>query len=93
MKKVYDDANDKNVASYIVYGDSTDNKLYHESTGSTKTQVTEAELNDLFTKRRLIIVSGDVVYSPVKVEGNVATCINVSSDTIVKVEFEALSAS
>lgn len=93
MKKVYDDANDKNVASYIVYGDSTDNKLYHESTGSAKTQVTEAELIDIFTKRRLIIVSGDVAFSPVKVEGNVATCVNVSSDTIVKVEFEALSAS
>lgn len=93
MKKVYDDAKDKNVASYIVYGDSTDNKLYHEATGTTKTQVTEAELNDLFTKRRLIIVSGDVAYSPVKVKDNVATCIDINSDAIVKVEFEALSAS
>lgn len=93
MKKIYDDAKDKNVASCVLYGDTTDHKLYHEATGASKTQVTQAELTDLFDKMRVIIESNDKKFIPVKLDGATVTTIDVSSNTVIKVDWTAMTAS
>lgn len=87
--KIFDDAKDKNVANVVFYGDTTDNKLYLEATGATKTQVKESELQDAFLKGRLIIKVGDVAYTAASVEDNEATVITVSSNTVAAVVFAA----
>ena len=93
MKKLFDEAKDKNVANYVVYGDTTDNKLYHEASGDTKTQVTEPELKDAFEKGRLAIdIDGDL-YAAASVADNVATVLTVESTTVIPLALSALAAS
>lgn len=82
MNKVYDDAKDKNVGAVVVYGDSTDGKLYVEASGANKTQVTDKEAKDLFIKGRLIIdVAGDL-FAPVNVIGSDVTTAGLVESTV-----------
>ncbi len=92
MKKIYDDAKDKNVASVVVYGDTTDNKLYREASGATKTQITEEELQDLFLKRRLIINVDGELFVPVSVDDNKAAIVTTVESTLSLVEYAAKAA-
>lgn len=89
MKKIFDDAKDKNVATFVVYGDTTDNKLYLTATGATKVQVTQAELEDAFNKRRLLIVVGDATFVPVSIAANKVKTIDVVSEAVALVEWAA----
>lgn len=72
MKKIFGQAKDKYVRHYVVYGNVEDHKLYEES--SYTTQITEAELTDMFEKGLLIVVGDDTVV-PVMVNANVATTL------------------
>ena len=89
MKKIFDDAKDKNVANVVFYGDETDNKLYYEASGSTKTQVTQADLEDAFKKGRLIVAVGDNMYTPVKVAANKVTVADIVSNAVALVDYTA----
>lgn len=89
MKKIFDDAKDKNVATFVVYGDTTDNKLYLTATGATKVQVKQAELEDAFNKRRLLIVVGDATFVPVSIAANKVKTIDIVSEAVALVEWTA----
>ena len=89
MKKIFDDAKDKNVANVVFYGDTTDNKLYYEASGETKTQVTQADLEDAFKKGRLIVAVGNNMYAPVKVAANKVTVADIVSNAVALVDYTA----
>lgn len=91
LKHVFIDAKDKNVANFMVFGDSTDHKLYY-SEGTTKVQVSKADLNDAFMKGMLIICTDStngVFEVPVKVSANKAYTMGTVSTAIDFVEWEA----
>lgn len=92
MKAFYDDAKDKNIATYVVYGNTTDSKLYY-STAEDAEQVTEEDLVDTFTKGRLIVaVVGDNTvdyFAVTKVAANKASTIDVVTDTVTVTEWAA----
>ena len=56
MERIYDQAKDVHVATYVLYAKTADKKLYRES--SYTTQVTKAELEDAFKKGRLLVFDG-----------------------------------
>ena len=91
MERVFDDANDKNVASYVIYGNSTDSKLYYTS-GDGAVQVSEADLADIFAKGRVIVKSGTASFAVVKVTGNKAYTVDEVSSAIALVEWSAKAA-
>ena len=92
MQVIYDDAKDKYVASYVVYGKAADSKLYY-STAEDATQVTEEDLVDAFTKGRLIVavVDGDNVsyFAVTKVAANKAYTLDDVSSTATITEWSA----
>ena len=91
MKKIYDDAKDKNVASVVVYGDSTDGKLYETATGLEKAQAAISEVKELFEKKKLIIdVDGDLC-EPLSVVGTKVMTVNVGSSVDILTEWTAKS--
>ncbi len=91
MERVFDDANDKNVASYVVYGKASDSKLYYSSADGAD-QVTEADLADIFAKGRVIIKSGTASFAVVKVAANKAYTVDEVSSAIALVEWSAKAA-
>lgn len=96
MKHIFQQAKDKNVRSYVIYGDTTDSKLYY-STGDGKVQVTQADLQDAFKKNMLIINDGTNLLAAVKVKDNKAYTLamtgEVGSQVMSFVEWTAVSAS
>jgi hypothetical protein len=88
MERVFDAANDKNVASYVVYGNSTDSKLYYSSADGAD-QVTEADLSNIFAKGRAIVKVGTKAFVIVKVDGNKAYTVDEVSSAIALVEWTA----
>jgi hypothetical protein len=91
MERVFDDANDKNVAAYVIYGKASDSKLYYSSVDGAD-QVTEADLADIFAKGRVIIKSGTASYAVVKVAANKAYTIDEVSSAVSLVEWSAKAA-
>lgn len=91
MERVFDDANDKNVAAYVVYGKASDSKLYYSSADGAD-QVTEADLADIFAKGRVIVKSGTASFAVVKVNGNKAYTVDEVSSAIALVEWSAKAA-
>lgn len=91
MERVFDDANDKNVASYVVYGKASDSKLY-DSTAEDAKQITQEELANLFAKGRLIVKVSTASYAVVKVAANKAYTVDEVSSAIALVEWSAKAA-
>lgn len=91
--KVFDDARDKNVGSYIVYGDTTDNKLYYDLTATTPVQVTQADVEDAFNKGRLVVVTSAGAYASIAVVGNkvVTAAMSGSPTAIAGTEWAAVA--
>ena len=56
MERIWDQAKDVHVATYVLYAKSADKKLYLES--SYTTHVTKDELEDVFKKGRLLVYDG-----------------------------------
>ena len=96
LKPIYEKANDQHVASYVMYGDPTDNKLYYDLTAEEPVQVTQADLKHAFeTGRALISVTAsevETLYSVVSVTGNVAKIAAVVSNAVALVEYSAAAA-
>ena len=63
MKKIFDQAKDKNVAAVVIYGVGSDGKAYKDDAGTV--QFTTSELEDAFFKRALIHYGNDLYYVPV----------------------------
>ena len=85
MKGIYFHANDKNIATFVVYGDTTTEKLY---TDAAKTvEATSAEVEDAFMKNLLTVVVGDDTFKPVKFSGGVVTVVDYASSAVTVVEF------
>lgn len=91
MERVFNDANDKNVASYVVYGKASDSKLY-DSTANDAKQITQEELANFFAKGRLIVKSGTASFAVVKVAANKAYTVDEVSSAIALVEWSAKAA-
>ncbi len=91
MERVFDDANDKNVASYVVYGKASDSKLY-DSTAEDAKQITQEELANLFAKGRLIVKVSTASYAVVKVAANKAYTVDLVSGTVSVTEWSAKAA-
>lgn len=91
MERVFDDANDKNVAAYVVYGKASDSKLY-DSTAEDAKQITQEELANLFAKGRLIVKVSTASYAVVKVAANKAYTVDEVSSAIALVEWSAEAA-
>ena len=91
MERVFDDANDKNVASYVVYGKASDSKLYY-SAAEDADQVTEADLANFFAKGRLIVKVSTASYAVVKVAANKAYTVDLVSGTVSVTEWSAKAA-
>lgn len=68
MKHVFQNAKDKNVEMYVVYGKAADNKLYYESTYTT--QVTEEDMQYAFQRGMLLINDNNVLKIPVEASTN-----------------------
>ena len=88
MERVFDDANDKNVAAYVVYGKASDSKLY-DSTAEDAKQITQEELANFFAKGRLIVKVSTASYAVVKVAANKAYTVDVASGTVSVTEWSA----
>lgn len=69
-KKIFDDARDKNVANFVVYGKAADSKLYYDLTVDTPVQVKQADIEDAFNKGRLIIMNSTTALVPLALSGN-----------------------
>lgn len=67
MDKIFDQAKDKNVASFKVYGKVADHKVYAEAAYTN--QVKKAEIADAFKKGRLLVAVGDALEAPVMLDG------------------------
>lgn len=91
MERVFDDANDKNVAAYVVYGNASDSKLY-DSTAEDAKQITQEELANFFAKGRLIVKVSTASYAVVKVAANKAYTVDEVSSAIALVEWSAKAA-
>ncbi len=88
MERVFDDANDKNVAAYVVYGNASDSKLY-DSTAEDAKQITQEELANFFAKGRLIIKVSTASYAVVKIAANKAYTVDLVSGTVSVTEWSA----
>lgn len=67
MDKIFQDAKDKYVTAVIVYGKSSNSKLYNEAAYTN--QADQAVVTDAFLKGVLLVKVGDALYRPVKVDG------------------------
>lgn len=89
MKKIFDDAKDKNVSNYVVYGKSADSKLYEESTYTT--QCKQVDIEDAFRKGHLIVMNGNVALVPVALSANKVTTVVVSSGSVAGTEWVSVA--
>lgn len=72
MVKIFQDAKDKNVKSFLVYGKASDHKLYRSAINGSPTgeKATQEEVEDAFQKGMLLIKVGDVYCKPVAMTAN-----------------------
>lgn len=97
LKKIYFNNKENECASFLVYADSTDNKLY-DSVGTGKKQITQEELNRAFLIDKLLICTdaeNGVFEKPVRVSANKAYTMNSTTvettTTVSMVEWAALA--
>lgn len=71
MDKIFQDAKDIHVTAVIVYGKTSDSKIYVDP--DFETQVDQAVVEDAFNKGVLLVKVGTASYRPVKVAANKVT--------------------
>ena len=95
MEKIFMTADGKNVAAFVVYGDTTDSKIY-DGTGSSKKQIDEADLVAAFKNGRVLVAivgqSATDYLEVVKVSGNKASTVDLVSSTVTVKEWAAKAA-
>lgn len=85
MNKIFDQAKDKYVANFVVYGKDADKKLYYADDYAE--QVTQADAEDAFLKGRLIIATSTGYVYPVSLASHKIKTIDVSGSTASAVEW------
>ena len=70
MGKIFQDADDKNVKSYVFYGKAADHKIYRDAAYTAAEKATAAEVEDAFKKGMLVVIVGDAMFKPVSMSGN-----------------------
>ena len=85
MDKIYQNFNDTNVRSYVVYGKTADHKLYVNSV--YETEAAKAEVIDAFEKGMLIIVDGSNKLVPVAMTASKLVTVSVSTSTVSGTEW------
>ena len=88
--RVFENANDLHVRNYIVFGNTTDSKLYYDA-AYTK-EVPEVDLVDAFTKGALLINVDTSYFIPISINGNVVKTIGEVDDAVALVSFSAKAA-
>ena len=95
MDKIYMTAEGKNVAAFVVYGDTSDSKIY-DGTGASKTQIAEADLVAAFKNGRVLVAivgqSATDYLEVIKVSGNKASTVDLVSSTVTVTEWAAKAA-
>ena len=89
MEKIFDHANDKNVASYVFYAKAADSKLYYEQAYTT--QVSQVDLTDAYNKGRVIIVTATGRFTAVSLAANVVKTIDIVATAVTLVSWAALA--
>lgn len=89
MDRIYEHANEQHIRSFVIYGDSTDTKLYNKASGTDKVQIEQAELENLFAKQLVLVKIGDVTYAPLYIDDNKVGVASGVSGAIV--EYAALA--
>lgn len=87
MEKVFEQAKDLHVRNIVVYGDTSDNKLYREA--EYKTEITTVELEDMFKKGALLINDGTNLLVGVVFAGNQVKTLGVADSDVVLVAWTA----
>ena len=85
MEKIYQNFNDTNIRSYVVYGKTADHKLYIDN--ACKTEAVKAEVIDAFEKGMLIIVEGSNKLVPVAMTATKFVTVSVSASTVSGTEW------
>ena len=95
MDKLFMNADGKNVAAFVVYGDTADSKIY-DGTGASKEQIAEADLVAAFKNGRVLVAivgqSATDYLEVVKVSGNKASTVDLESSTVTVTEWAAKAA-
>lgn len=87
MERIYDQAKDVHVATYVLHAKRADKKLYLES--SYTTQVTKAELEDAFKKGRLLILDGPNYLVAISMVGGKVKTVGMGASAVELTEWEA----
>lgn len=90
MEKIFQDAKDKYVTAVIVYGKTTDSKIYVDADFSEQASIDVVK--DAFEKGVLMVKVGDAEFRPVKVAGVKVAVIDVVSAAVSATEFSAKAA-
>ena len=85
MEKIYQNFCDTNVCSYVVYGKTSDHKLYVDE--ACKTEAVKSEVIDAFEKGMLIIVEGSNKLVPVAMTATKFVTVSVSASTVSGTEW------
>ena len=64
MDKIYQDANDKNVAAFVIYKKAAQTKAYADA--DCTTQLTTAQLKDAYIKGAVIKLDDGAIVKPIK---------------------------
>ena len=87
MERIYDQAKDVHVASYVLYAKTADKKLYLEPSYTTK--VSKAELEDAFKKGRLLIFDGTNYLVAISMHGGKVKTIGMGASAVELTEWAA----
>lgn len=85
LTKLYDQAKDRNVASFVVYGKTADKKLYYES--KYENQVESDEIIDAFKKGRLVIFDGTNYLKPVSLTAGKCKTVGMGTSAVELTEW------
>ena len=83
--KIYEQAKDLHVRKVVVYGNTTNNKVYVDE--EKKTEAAKVDLVELFEKGMLLVSAGDDTMAPVAVSGNTLVCVKYATNALTAVAF------
>lgn len=87
MERIYDQAKDVHVATYVLYAKTADKKLYLEP--SYTTRVSKAELEDAFKKGRLLVFDGTNYLVAISMHGGKVKTVGMGASAVELTEWAA----
>lgn len=89
---IFNDAKDVHVRNHVVFGKSADSKLYTKLVGTTYSeQLKQADLEELFSKKMLVVKIGENFFEPVYIKANKVGIVDSSSNTVTVTEYAAVA--